>query len=219
MGAVRASFIPTVTLTTDAEYRVHPGIPIEYQPRIVDSDDREGLQHTLETEIGLYEEEFVSVEDSEELEKYVELLVQYASPLGRYDTSTHNVFVQEMTMTEDHYHFEQSQIGAVGRGARAKDMTFHQTWNQSSDEIGDLNVLAEELARLRAVLKEQAQTAEQDSAIGEVVTPCGSTAASKRKPSYHPMLLDHPMSDCPASHPCPRRLASRTGIAELSRAS
>ena len=36
----------------------------------------------------------------------------------------------------------------------------------------------------------------------------GSVATSKRKPSYHPRLLDHPMSARPASHPSPRRLAS-----------
>ncbi len=36
---------------------------------------------------------------------------------------------------------------------------------------------------------------------------------------YQPMLLDQPMSASPASHPCPRRFASRMGIAELSRAS
>src|SRR5215217_3931834 len=51
-----------------------------------------------------------------------------------------------------------------------------------------------------------------------VMMPVGSVATSKRKPSYHPRLLDHPMSARPASHPSPRRLASRTGIAELSRA-
>ena len=33
-----------------------------------------------------------------------------------------------------------------------------------------------------------------------------------------PRLLDQPMSARPASHPYPRRLASRTGIAEVSRA-
>lgn len=41
-----------------------------------------------------------------------------------------------------------------------------------------------------------------------VRTPVGSVATSKRKPSYHPRLLDHPMSARPASHPSPRRLAS-----------
>src|SRR5918995_6607011 len=51
-----------------------------------------------------------------------------------------------------------------------------------------------------------------------VITPEESTAASKLKPSYHPRLLDQPISAYPASHPAPRRLASRTGIAELSSA-
>jgi hypothetical protein len=51
-----------------------------------------------------------------------------------------------------------------------------------------------------------------------VTTPVGSVATSKRKLSYHPRLLLHPMSAKPANHPSPRRLASRTGIAELSRA-
>ena len=52
-----------------------------------------------------------------------------------------------------------------------------------------------------------------------VTTPEGSTAASKLKASYPPRLLDQPMSAYPASHPVPRRLASLTGIAELSNAS
>src|SRR5687767_15697674 len=52
-----------------------------------------------------------------------------------------------------------------------------------------------------------------------VTTPEGSTAASKLKPSYQPRLFDQPMSAYPASHPVPRRLASRAGIAELSNAS
>src|SRR5215218_5675313 len=51
-----------------------------------------------------------------------------------------------------------------------------------------------------------------------VITPEGSMAARTQKPSYHPMLLDHPMWASPANQPCPRRFASRTGIAELSSA-
>src|SRR5215211_1019129 len=46
-----------------------------------------------------------------------------------------------------------------------------------------------------------------------VMTPLESTALNKLKPSYQPMLLDHPMSACPASHPCPRRSQSRVSIA------
>ncbi len=63
-----------------------------------------------------------------------------------------------------------------------------------------------------------------DGSSGEakelVITPFGPTATSKRKPSYHPRRLLHPMSAAlPASHPAPLRLASRTGMAVLSSAS
>ena len=51
-----------------------------------------------------------------------------------------------------------------------------------------------------------------------VITPEGSTAVKREKPSYHPSLLDQPMSARPASQPCPRRFASCTGIAEASKA-
>jgi hypothetical protein len=50
-----------------------------------------------------------------------------------------------------------------------------------------------------------------------VTTPVGSVATSKRKPSYHPRLLDHPMSARPASHPSPRRLASLKGASPSCR--
>ena len=52
-----------------------------------------------------------------------------------------------------------------------------------------------------------------------VITPEGSTAIKREKPSYQPhYLLDQPMSAYPASQPFPRRFASRTGIAEASMA-
>src|SRR5215208_5054373 len=60
---------------------------------------------------------------------------------------------------------------------------------------------------------------EAEAKPNPVITPVGSTARSRRKPSYHPRLLDHPMSACPASHPSPLRFASRTGMAEVSKAS
>src|SRR5215211_5160039 len=42
-----------------------------------------------------------------------------------------------------------------------------------------------------------------------VITPEGSTAVKREKPSYQPRLLDQPMSAYPASQPFQRRFASR----------
>jgi len=57
----------------------------------------------------------------------------------------------------------------------------------------------------------KAQTRDDSSGI------CSGEQRKAFVPS--PRLLDHPMSACPASHPCPVRLQSRVGIAELSSAS
>jgi hypothetical protein len=62
--------------------------------------------------------------------------------------------------------FITGQAGAVGPNAHAHDMTFQQVQNQGAL---DLPRLTEELARLRAAMKQETEgTAEQDEAIGEV---------------------------------------------------
>jgi hypothetical protein len=186
MGAIRASFIPSITLSTNSEYEFSVSIPHEYQPRIVDGCDPNSLRHTLRAEVELYEDEFVEVEKSEELERYVNLLVEYASPGGKYEANIHNVFIREMTMSQDEYNIEQSQVGAVGRGAHAHDMTFKQVWDSSSDQIGDLTRLADELEQLRAALREQARTVEEDSVVGEV-----AQAEVAAKEGQGPRTLEH----------------------------
>lgn len=168
MGAIRASFIPSITLSTNSEYEFSSSIPKEYQPRVVDKGNLDGLRHTLRTEVELYEEEFLEVEKSEELETYVSLLVEHASPQGNYAAGIHNLFIREMTMSQDEYNIEQSQVGAVGHGAHAHDMTFKQVWDRTSDQIGDMSRLANELEQLRAALRQQAQTPEEDSTVGAV---------------------------------------------------
>jgi hypothetical protein len=62
--------------------------------------------------------------------------------------------------------YNTGQAGAVGPKAHAHDMTFQQVQNQG---VLDLPRLAEELARLRAAMRQETEgTAEQDEAIGEV---------------------------------------------------
>ena len=186
MGAIRASFIPAITLSFNSEYRFNIGIPKEYQPRIVEAGNLGRLSHTLRTQVELYEEEFLEVERPEELETYVSLLVEYSSPMGKYEAGVHNVFIREMTMSQDRYNIEQSQVGAAGPRAHVHDMNFHQVWNQSSDQVGDLVKLADELGQLRAALRQRARTAEEDSAIGAVAQ--AEVAAEKGE---GPKALEH----------------------------
>ena len=73
--------------------------------------------------------------------------------------------IKGSTMSRDTYNIH-GQAGAVGPKAHAHDMTFQQVQNQGAL---DLPWLAEELARLRAAMKQETEgTAEQDEAIGAV---------------------------------------------------
>src|SRR4029453_6379163 len=52
-----------------------------------------------------------------------------------------------------------------------------------------------------------------------VIAPTGLTASSRWNPSDQPRRLLQPISARPGNQPAPRRLASRVGTPELSRAS
>lgn len=93
---------------------------------------------------------------------------------------------REMTVGGEHYNFDRSQIAAAGRGAHAHDIKFKQVWDTSSGQIGNLNTLADQLADLRAALKEQAQTLEVDSVVGEV-----ANAEAAAKQGDGPRALEH----------------------------
>lgn len=59
------------------------------------------------------------------------------------------------------------QAGAVGPQSQAQNMSFNQVWSQFASE-NDAGKLAEELAVLRGALIQQAQSAEETVAAGEV---------------------------------------------------
>ena len=84
-------------------------------------------------------------------------------------TATHcscrDPIIEGTTMNRDTYS-NHGQAGAVGSNAHAHDMTFQQVQNQGAI---DLPRLTEELARLRAAMKQETEgKPEQDEAIGEV---------------------------------------------------
>jgi hypothetical protein len=66
----------------------------------------------------------------------------------------------------DQYNFDNSQAGAVGRNSSASGNTFNQQNNLPADL--DFAQLAEELTRLKAALKNEAEKPEEFTAIAEV---------------------------------------------------
>ena len=164
MGAVRATFIPRISLTCDDQYVFDHLVPEEYQPRIVSAKDASSTQKVLKRELEMYEQAFVELETPEEVSRYVELLLKAASPIGEYGRNTRNLFVQELNVGD---HYKVGQAGAVGPNAHSHDLSFQQVWNEASSGI-NIGALSEELALLRPAMKAAATTAEQDVAVGEI---------------------------------------------------
>lgn len=164
LGAVQATFIPSITFSADAEYTFNPHIPTEYQPRIIQVDNQPLVQHMLETEFEVFEEDFVELDKQNEVESYAALLVDIASQRGNYEAGTRNFFVQELNM-ESKYKITGGNQGAVGDQAEAHDFT--QVSNQTLGSI-DMTALASELSRLRAEARKEATEPEHDIAVSEI---------------------------------------------------
>jgi hypothetical protein len=181
-GAIQAAFIPTIAITTNASYSFHPKIPREYQPQFINMANTELIRHTLETQLELYEEDFIELDNQEEVATYASLLVDFASLRGKYEEETRNVFIRRLVMGDE---YTVGQAGVVGPGGHAHDMTFNQIWNQAGSDI-DLSVLASELSELRARLKEEAMDPDHDIAVGEV-----ASAERAAREGDGPTVLEH----------------------------
>ena len=64
-------------------------------------------------------------------------------------------------------YYVSGQIGAIGPYSTAKDISFSQVWENSANEI-NLDVLAEELSKLRVQLRKDAHEAEHDISVAAI---------------------------------------------------
>jgi hypothetical protein len=163
IGLARASLLPVLSFTS-TPLDPDATIPSEYRPRIIDSKSAQSLTESVLREFDVYEQAFVGLDSEREADKYVQLLLQIASPVGQYDAATRGVFVKELVMGDQ---YKTGQAGAVGPHSHAHEMTFNQVWSDRAAEL-DLTALAAQLRTLRAAMLPDAARPEVAVAIGEV---------------------------------------------------
>jgi hypothetical protein len=98
IGAVHVSLLPTITLTTQRGYQYHQGVPQEYQPKIIDPNNDGLLSETIAEQLGIFEEDFLDLDDHEQVDKYSQLLLELGSRKGEYTTQIRNIFAEEVVM-------------------------------------------------------------------------------------------------------------------------
>ncbi|KAA1016219.1 hypothetical protein FVF58_02505 [Paraburkholderia panacisoli] len=163
-GAVSAAALPSITLTTNRAYPFNGQFPREFQPRIVDLHGGLSLEEVLKDEFDLFEQNFLSAQQPETIERYVRMQLQAGDLAGNYEAGTRQLFVG--AIMGDQYNVS-GQTGAVGPQAHAHDISFTQVWNQLEGKI-DLVRLADELTRLQQAMSHEAVEADQKLALGAV---------------------------------------------------
>jgi len=181
LGALRAAFVPTILLTADPAFSFHPTVPREYQARIVDASAGESVRSTVNAEISIVEEEYVDLENQEQVGRYADLLLNQTSGPGYYTESTRNIFIQELNMGDQN--INHGQAGSIGRQSQGVIHNYDRVWAEMKPTT-DLAVLAAELEQLRQTLRQKAQTVDEDKAVASV-----GEAASEARNGNGPAVL------------------------------
>jgi hypothetical protein len=93
LGATRSALTPAILLTLDSNSTTFSAIPKEYQPRFIHRGDTSGLVGVLQTEIDIFEEDYLELADAEKVRLYRSTLLQTHRGDGRYhEISRSNLF-------------------------------------------------------------------------------------------------------------------------------
>jgi hypothetical protein len=150
-GVIAEAVVPAITLTTGST-AYDGSTPQEYREIRIERDAEE-IAGIVSSQIDIFEQDLLDLPDVTAVDNYYRALLEIESS-GSYDDVTRRIVV-EAVHVGDQYNIR-GQVGAVGPGAEAKDNVFEQLWRESSIGDEDLERLAEELARLRAALKDRA---------------------------------------------------------------
>jgi hypothetical protein len=164
LGVLQGACKPLVNLTTMPAFPPPGKVPAEYKPRTF--SPASGITTVLETldkEVDLYEEDFLSLENTDSTDRYIQFLIDLGGR-GLYAAGARRQGVE--VVMGDRYDVR-GQTGAVGPNAEVHDVTFNQIWQEVGSSI-DLPALADELGRLRATLRADAKTPEDDQVVAEI---------------------------------------------------
>ncbi len=164
LGLVQGICKPLIVFASDEAFPPSGNVPDEYRPRRIPvGANVQTLAAMLATELELYEEDFLDLDDEDSKDRYMRFLFDLGGR-GRYAVRTR---AQGMEVIMGDRYDIHGQTGAIGPNASVEGSTFNQIWLRDAEHL-DLPTLTEELGRLRAALRAMATTPEQDQVVAEV---------------------------------------------------
>jgi hypothetical protein len=163
-GAIGGASLPAISFTTQSDYPFNPSFPLDFQPRQVNTSNSPPLGEVLNTEFDLFEQNFLSAQKQETIERYVRMQVEAGALAGNYEASTRNLYIGAIMGDQYNIH---GQAAAVGPDAHVHDISFNQVWNQLEGKV-DLAKLADDLAVLQKEMERNATEPGEKLAVGAV---------------------------------------------------
>ena len=213
IGVAQASLTPTIAITGDADYPYAESVPREYQPVTVDASQPQSLAAAVQSQIEVFEEDYLELAEADKVHRYREALVRSIRREGHYGADTRErvlqVFTQSMELDMSRDKIEVSNVvGPVNIKSRLEQVT--QTVTQApalaDDQRQALAALLTQLQQSLAPVAEQRPddadrvTRSAETVGAEVakakpdkdylrITAAGLTAAAKAVADIAPPVL------------------------------
>jgi hypothetical protein len=181
-GILHTALVPNIAITCSSDYLYDQFVPKEYQPKQVISQRATDLEIVLQEELRVYSQDFLDLEDQEEVAKYADLLLAFGAPQRRHDPDIRNYIIRNVNNMSDQYNI--NQAGAAGPNAHVNNSTFNQIASGVNSSI-DVQKLAEELTMLRQSLSQKAAKPEEFIELGHVASAEKAAIAGESNKAVH----------------------------------
>jgi len=155
LGATQAALVPTIQLSTNPAFPLHPNVPTEYQRRLIPASDINNGITIIETQVERFEEDFIELDTEGMATQYASLLAESSSPTGQYSHQTRSIIINEFIAGNKFI----QEYGIQGGQVYSQSAVFTEVWNEYKNTI-NLQTLSEELSKLLEQLKQSANDPE-----------------------------------------------------------
>lgn len=179
LGAARTALTPTVALTLDPGYAFNPVTPREYQPRLVAAHDADALVRTIETEVSVFEQDYLELTEEKQVRRYKdfrERILRAQREEGKYTRGEREQIInyvqkQEIDMSKDKIQVS-GVVGPVNIKSRLEHVTqsVMQATGLADAQRRELTQLITELqSALAMVAEKRPDDAERVTKTAELV--------------------------------------------------
>jgi archaellum component FlaC len=143
LGTVQAIQTPTILLSQDDNSPLVDWVPSEFQRRVIPKKDIEGGLKIIESQIELFEEDFIELDKDKKVTNYINSLSLSAASKGEYTNSIRDQII-EITMG--------NKIGNVTGSTVVVDSNVSNSFNTIASKYDEetaqaFNLLAEEVRK------------------------------------------------------------------------